>query len=158
VLVTVFIDHQAVGLVLTYRGNRIINFGQVQIGQLGGLLFAIFVKYQTFLSLGHSACGACFPHNARSGWALDLNYASLLHAEQEFEWFRPLVAGEKVTIIGRVGDMWEKQGKSGTLDFVVLEQIAKQEERVAGMREELKKEERELQKLQQAKKVLEATQ
>jgi hypothetical protein len=41
---------------------------------------------------------------------------------------------------------------------VVLEQIAKQEERVAGMREELKKEERELQKLQQAKKVLETTQ
>jgi hypothetical protein len=41
---------------------------------------------------------------------------------------------------------------------VVLEQIAKQEERVAEMREELKKEERELQKLQQAKKVLEATQ
>jgi hypothetical protein len=41
---------------------------------------------------------------------------------------------------------------------VVLEQIAKQEERVAGMREELKREDRELQKLQQAKKVLEATQ
>jgi acyl dehydratase len=57
--------------------------------------------------------------------ALDLNYASLLHAEQEFEWFRPLVAGEKVTITGRVSDMWEKQGKSGTLDFVVLEQIAR---------------------------------
>jgi acyl dehydratase len=57
--------------------------------------------------------------------ALDLNFASLLHAEQEFEWFRPLVAGEKVTITGRVGDMWEKQGKSGTLDFVVLEQIAR---------------------------------
>jgi len=57
--------------------------------------------------------------------ALDLNFASLLHAEQEFEWLRPLVAGEKVTITGRVGDMWEKQGKSGTLDFVVLEQIAR---------------------------------
>lgn len=39
----------------------------------------------------------------------------------------------------------------------VLEQIGKQEERVNGLREELKKEERELQKLQQAKKVLEAT-
>jgi len=39
---------------------------------------------------------------------------------------------------------------------VVLEQIAKQEEKVNDMREELKKEERELQKLQQAKKVLEA--
>ena len=39
---------------------------------------------------------------------------------------------------------------------VVLEQIAKQEEKVNDMRDQLKKEERELQKLQQAKKVLEA--
>jgi len=38
---------------------------------------------------------------------------------------------------------------------VVLAQIAKQEERVAKLREELKAEERELQKLAQAKKVLE---
>jgi hypothetical protein len=57
------------------------------------------------------------------------------------------------------------QSKSGRKPWVkktpvevVLEQIIKQEERVAGMREELKREERELQKLQQAKKVLEATQ
>jgi len=60
--------------------------------------------------------------------ALDLNYASLLHAEQEFEWFRPLKAGEKVTITGRVGDMYEKPGKSGILDFVTLEQIAKDDQ------------------------------
>src|SRR5713101_4753533 len=59
--------------------------------------------------------------------ALDLNYASLLHAEQEFEWFRPLTAGETVTLTGRVGDMYEKPGKSGILDFVVMEQIAKDE-------------------------------
>ena len=39
---------------------------------------------------------------------------------------------------------------------VVLEQIGKQEEKVAGMRKELAREERELSKLQQAKKVLEA--
>jgi hypothetical protein len=39
---------------------------------------------------------------------------------------------------------------------VVLEQIDKQEEKVAGMREELVHEERELAKLQQARKVLEA--
>lgn len=57
--------------------------------------------------------------------SLDLNYASLLHAEQEFEWHRPILAGEKITITGRVGDMWEKQGKSGTLDFVVMEQIGR---------------------------------
>ena len=39
---------------------------------------------------------------------------------------------------------------------IVLEQIGKQEDKVAGMREELDHEERELAKLQQARKVLEA--
>jgi len=39
----------------------------------------------------------------------------------------------------------------------VLDQIVKQEKKVADMREELKKEERELAKLQQAKKLLEAS-
>ena len=39
---------------------------------------------------------------------------------------------------------------------IVLEQIGKQEEKVAGMREELAHEERELSKLQQARTVLEA--
>jgi hypothetical protein len=38
---------------------------------------------------------------------------------------------------------------------VVLEQIGKQEEKVVGMRKELAREERELAKLQQARKVLE---
>ena len=64
----------AVGLVLTYRGNRIINFGQVQVGLCGGVLFALWVKYQTFLVLGHSVCAACIPKHARSGWAVDVNY------------------------------------------------------------------------------------
>jgi hypothetical protein len=39
---------------------------------------------------------------------------------------------------------------------VVLEQITKQEEKVSEMRKELAREERELAKLQQARKVLEA--
>jgi len=39
---------------------------------------------------------------------------------------------------------------------IVLEQIGKQEEKVAGMREDLAHEEHELAKLQQARKVLEA--
>lgn len=40
---------------------------------------------------------------------------------------------------------------------IVLEQIGKQEEKVTEMRAELQREERELAKLQQARKVLEAT-
>jgi len=39
---------------------------------------------------------------------------------------------------------------------VVLEQISKQEKKVQGLKDELKKEEAELQKLQQAKKIFEA--
>jgi acyl dehydratase len=52
---------------------------------------------------------------------LGLNFASIVHGEQEFEYFRPLRVGEKVTIKGRVADITEKQGKSGPLDVVVLE-------------------------------------
>lgn len=40
---------------------------------------------------------------------------------------------------------------------IVLDQIGKQERKVEDMRDDLKKEERELQKLQQAKKVLEGS-
>jgi acyl dehydratase len=52
---------------------------------------------------------------------LGLNFSSIVHGEQEFEYFRPLRVGEKVTIKGRVADITEKQGKSGPLDVVVLE-------------------------------------
>lgn len=64
----------AVGLVLSYRANRIINFGQVQIGSLGGVLFVLLVKYQSFLILGHQVCSQCVPRNSVGGWALDVNY------------------------------------------------------------------------------------
>jgi len=52
---------------------------------------------------------------------LELNFASIVHGEQEFEYFRPLRVGEKVTIKGRVADITEKQGRSGPIDVVVLE-------------------------------------
>jgi hypothetical protein len=60
-------------------------------------------------------------------------------------------AGGQTTKDGRKA--WVKK----TPVEVVLEQIKKQEEKVEDLRIELKKEERELAKLQQAKKVLEAT-
>jgi hypothetical protein len=62
-------------------------------------------------------------------------------------------AGEADAAHAKTGrKLWVKK----TPVQVVLDQIAKQEGKVNDMREELKKEERELQKLQQAKKVLEA--
>lgn len=52
---------------------------------------------------------------------LDLNIASLVHGEQEFEYFKVLKAGERITIRAKVADIYEKEGKSGILDFVIFE-------------------------------------
>jgi hydroxyacyl-ACP dehydratase HTD2-like protein with hotdog domain len=56
---------------------------------------------------------------------LGLNFMTLVHGEQEFEYRRPLRVGEALTLTSRVGDVYEKTGSSGTLDFVVLETEAK---------------------------------
>jgi acyl dehydratase len=52
---------------------------------------------------------------------LGLNFMTLVHGEQEFEYARPIKAGETLTLTGRIADVFEKQGSNGTLDFVVLE-------------------------------------
>jgi len=52
---------------------------------------------------------------------LGLNLAGIVHAEQEFVYERPVRAGERYRIIGKVHDVWEKQGRSGLLDFVTFE-------------------------------------
>jgi len=52
---------------------------------------------------------------------LGLNFMTLVHGEQEFEHVRPIKVGETLTLTGRIADVYEKTGSSGTLDFVVLE-------------------------------------
>jgi acyl dehydratase len=52
---------------------------------------------------------------------LGLNFMTLVHGEQEFEYTRPVRAGETLTLTGRIADVYEKRGSSGVLDFVVLE-------------------------------------
>lgn len=53
---------------------------------------------------------------------LGLNFMTLVHGEQEFEYVRPIKVGETLTLTGRVGDIYEKTNSAGqTLDFVVLE-------------------------------------
>ena len=56
---------------------------------------------------------------------LGLNFMTLVHGEQEFEYVRPIKAGETLTLTGRIADIYEKTGSSGTLDFVVLETEAR---------------------------------
>jgi hypothetical protein len=40
-----------------------------------------------------------------------------LHAEQEFEYLRPIRVGETLTARKRPGRTWQRDGRSGTLDF-----------------------------------------
>ena len=57
---------------------------------------------------------------------LGLNFMTLVHGEQEFEYVRPVQIGETLTLTGRVADIYEKTNSAGhTLDFVVLETEAK---------------------------------
>ena len=52
---------------------------------------------------------------------LGLNFMTLVHGEQEFEYVRPIRVGETLTLTGRISDIYEKQGSTGTMDFAVLE-------------------------------------
>ena len=56
---------------------------------------------------------------------LGLNFMTLVHGEQEFEYVRPIKAGETLTLTGRIADVYEKTGSNGTLDFVILETEAR---------------------------------
>ena len=52
---------------------------------------------------------------------LGVDISRLLHGEQEFELFRPLMPGETLLCRTRVVDVYEKPGRSGPLGFVVRE-------------------------------------
>ena len=60
--------------------------------------------------------------NERFRHSLDLGTRSLLHGEQAFEYFRPLVAGDRITVVSRVADVQERPGASGPSDVLVLEE------------------------------------
>jgi acyl dehydratase len=59
--------------------------------------------------------------NERFRHSLDLGTRSILHGEQQFEYARPIVAGDKITVVTRVADVQEKAGASGPMDVLVLE-------------------------------------
>ncbi|MGZ3428105.1 MAG: MaoC family dehydratase N-terminal domain-containing protein [Polyangia bacterium] len=55
---------------------------------------------------------------------IELDWRKLLHGEQEFTFARPLYAGDRLTIVGRIAAADVKQTKSGVMDVMVLETIA----------------------------------
>jgi hypothetical protein len=61
-------------------------------------------------------------NDAREG--LDIDWTKLLHAEQEFSYRRPLKIGDRITLVGKITEAYVKAGKSGPMDFMVLENTA----------------------------------
>ncbi len=63
-----------------------------------------------------------FWDDGRSRPLLTYDVRRLLHGEQEFEYLAPIHAGDVLTAVGRVSDVYEKQGsRGGTMTFGVLE-------------------------------------
>jgi acyl dehydratase len=59
--------------------------------------------------------------NERFRHSLDLGTRSILHGEQQFEFTRPVVAGDRITVRSKVADVQERAGASGPMDVIVLE-------------------------------------
>ena len=50
---------------------------------------------------------------------LNMDIGRILHGSQEFEYIKPICAGDKVTCQAKILDMFDKKG--GALEFIVLE-------------------------------------
>ncbi len=55
---------------------------------------------------------------------IDIDWRKLLHGEQELDFARPIYAGDRLTIVGRIAEAAVKQTKAGVMDVMVLETIA----------------------------------
>ena len=67
------------------------------------------------------------------GWSerfrhsLDLGTRSVLQGEQSFEYARPIVAGDRLTVRSKVADVQERAGASGPMDVIVIEDEGRDE-------------------------------
>ena len=75
--------------------------------------YAGLVAPPTFASL--------FDHSKQLLLDMDLSTSSTMHAEEEYEYFRPICAGDVLEVVHRVADAYEKPAPNGRLVFVVLE-------------------------------------
>jgi acyl dehydratase len=65
--------------------------------------------------------------NERFRHSLDLGTRSILQGEQQFEYARAIVAGDRITLRSRVADVQERAGASGPMDVLVIEDEGRDE-------------------------------
>jgi len=59
---------------------------------------------------------------------LGVGIKSLLHAEQSFEYERPILAGDRIYVSTRVSEVLERLGPAGRMDVAVIEDEGRDEE------------------------------
>ncbi len=59
---------------------------------------------------------------------LGVGIKSLLHAEQAFDYERPILAGDRIYVSTRVSEILERSGPAGRMDVAVLEDEGRDEE------------------------------
>ena len=64
---------------------------------------------------------ASFHSSADLRELLGVGIKSLLHAEQSFEYERPIFAGDRIFVATRVADVLERTGPAGKMDVAVIE-------------------------------------
>ncbi|MDY6968274.1 MAG: MaoC family dehydratase N-terminal domain-containing protein [Spirochaetota bacterium] len=52
---------------------------------------------------------------------LKINLAKMLHGGQQYEYLQPIKPGDTVTGKVKIANLFEKEGKAGTMQFIVLE-------------------------------------
>lgn len=65
---------------------------------------------------------------------LGVTIKSVLHAEQTFEYDRPIFAGDRIYVSTRVSDVQERSGPSGKVDIAIIEDEGRDEEGLAVFR------------------------
>eukprot|EP00752_Nemacystus_decipiens_P018811 g16867.t1 len=72
-----------------------------------------------FRELSHRSCLRLLAPSVELTYdSLGLDYKRLLHAEEKFDYLKPIYAGDQVTLKAEVADIYDK--KDGALEFIVI--------------------------------------
>lgn len=91
----------------------------------------IYVDEAAARAAGHPAVvapptfAAALAVNEQFRHSLDLGTRLLLHGDQQIEYARPVVAGDRLTLRSKVADVQERSGAGGPMDVLVLEDEAR---------------------------------
>lgn len=108
-----FLGHSLPSFTVTITPERLAKFAEA-IGERNPA-FARDTLPPTFLKVIEGEGGS----SRRILDDLKVDLKRILHAEQQFEYFAPIRAGDTISVQRKVADLYEKKG--GEMEFIVIE-------------------------------------